>query len=303
MRNNAKVIEELRELRHMHNAIILSHYYQEDDIQAIADYAGDSLELARKAATTDADVIVFCGVRFMAESAAVLSPDKTVLLPATDAGCPLADMITVDELRAKKKEFPEAAVVCYVNSSAAVKAESDICCTSSNAVRVVNSLHQQQVLFVPDENLASYVATQTTKTIIPWKGFCITHHFVSTADVDRARALYPNAVIAVHPECPADVVNKADYVGSTSGILRFAQSTPTTSIVIGTEKGMLYALRRENPTKEFHLLSEVLVCRNMKLTTLSMIRDALINLGPRITVPDEVRHGANLSLSRMLAVL
>ncbi|MDP3487716.1 MAG: quinolinate synthase NadA [Bacillota bacterium] len=299
---NSELLAEILELKQRHKAMILSHYYQEDEVQAIADYIGDSLELARQAATTDAKVIVFCGVSFMAESAAVLSPEKIVLLPALNAGCPLADMVTPEQLRDMKKQYPEAGIVCYVNSSAAVKAESDICCTSSNAVKVVNSLPNQQIIFVPDRNLASYVATQTSKTIIPWDGYCCTHQALTVDDIARARTLYPGAPIAVHPECPADVINRADYVGSTSGILKFVKLAPSDSVVIGTEKGILYSLRKENPNKQLFLLSDNLICYSMKLTTLSKIRDALKTLAPRITVPLEVQEAAHRSLQKMLSI-
>lgn len=297
-----KLLRAIDELKQQRNAVIMAHYYQEDEVQEVADYVGDSLELAQLAATTEADVIVLCGVKFMGESAAILSPKKTVLLPAPDAGCPLADMATAEAVRAAKLQYPSAAVVCYVNSSAEVKAESDICCTSANAVAVVNSLSAQQVLFVPDKNLAHYVAQHTDKEVIAWEGYCYVHHNLTAEDVVKAREVHPEAEIAVHPECPAEVLKLADYVGSTSGIRRFVQSSTAASFVIGTEKGILRVLRLENPDKTLHLLSDKLTCHTMKLCTLEDVRDALLKLAPRVKISEEIRVRARRSLSRMLAV-
>lgn len=283
-------------------AIIMAHYYQPDEVQAIADYRGDSYELSRQAAETDAEVIVFCGVHFMAESAAILSPDKIVLLPDLEAGCPLAETITPAGLLDKKMEHPEAAVVCYVNSSAEIKALSDICCTSANAVKVVNSLLEKEVLFVPDQNLAHYVSTQTDKKIIAWEGNCNTHHNVTVADVKKAREIYPDSVITVHPECRPEVVALADHVGSTSAILKYARESKALHIVVGTEKGVLYTLESQNPHKQFHLLSPDLICPTMKLIDLQKIRNALETMQPCITVAREVREKAYRALERMLMV-
>ncbi|WP_028306431.1 quinolinate synthase NadA [Desulfitibacter alkalitolerans] len=293
---------EIKRLKEQHNAIILAHNYQIDEVQEIADYVGDSFALSKLAASTHADVIVFCGVHFMAESASILSPDKIVLLPDKNAGCPLADTITPEALREKKKDYPEAAVVCYVNSSAEVKAESDICCTSSNAVRIVNSLEENQILFVPDKNLANYVARQTHKEIIPWDGCCITHHRVKVEDIEKVRQYHPDGVIVVHPECRPEVVALADHVGSTSEILRFSRESRAQKIIVGTEMGMLYRLKKESPHKEFYLLSQGLICPNMKMTTLTKIKDALETLEPQIKVKEAVRLAAYGTLERMLQV-
>lgn len=294
--------EKVKELKALRNAVILAHNYQIDEVQDAADYVGDSFGLSRVAAETDADTIVFCGVHFMAEGAALLAPEKTVLLPEIMAGCPMADMVTVEALREKKKQYPRATVVTYVNSSAAVKAESDICVTSANAVDVVNSLDCEEILFVPDQNLGNFVAERTDKRVITWEGFCITHHRVSTADVAAAREAHPDAVIVVHPECRPEVVKAADYAFSTGGILKFARETGHKKLIIGTEMGLIYRLRQENPDKEFYLLSQGLVCPNMKYTNLEKVVRALETMQPRITVPESVREPARRALLRMLDV-
>jgi len=292
----------IHRLKQERNAVILAHNYQAPEVQDVADFVGDSFGLSRQAAATPAEVIVFCGVHFMAESAYILAPHKTVLLPEKHAGCPLAETITAEDLKRKKRDCPDAAVVCYVNSSAAVKAESDICCTSSNAVQVVNSLEKNRILFVPDGNLAHWVAGKTDKAIIPWDGHCITHQRVTKEDVERIRETLPRAVIAVHPECRPEVVERADFVGSTSAILRFARETRNTELVIGTEMGIIHRMTKENPDKKFYLLSQGLVCPNMKMTTLEKVALALENMEPRITVPDDVRRQALTSLKKMLEV-
>ncbi|MEW6624103.1 MAG: quinolinate synthase NadA [Bacillota bacterium] len=297
-----KTKKEIMELKRAKKAIILAHNYQPDEIQEIADYTGDSFGLSQQAAATDAEVIVFCGVHFMAESAAILAPEKTILLPEKNAGCPLADTVTPEELSAKKDEYPQAAVVSYVNTSAAVKAESDICCTSSNAVKVVHSLGERQILFVPDGNLAHWVAKQTDKEIIPWKGYCITHQRVTGEDVDKVRELHPDAVIAVHPECRPEVVSRADFVGSTSAILRFARQSAAQKIIVGTEMGILYRLKFDSPQKQFYLLSAKLICVNMKMTNLPKVLEALKTGEPRVVVEEPVRSRAYNALQRMLAV-
>lgn len=297
-----KVTAEIIELKVKNKAIILAHYYQNDEVQKIADYTGDSYELSRLAASTNAEVIVFCGVHFMAESAAILSPDKVVLLPDLQSGCPLADTITPEGLRARKEEYPEAAVVCYVNSSAEIKALSDICCTSANAVKVINSLEASQVIFVPDQNLAHFVAARTDKEIIPWEGYCITHHHITVEDVNKARDLHPDGVITVHPECRPEVVELADHVGSTSEILRFSRESDFQKIIVGTEMGVLYFLKEESPHKDFYLLSKELICPNMKLIDLHKIKKALETMQPRVTVPEEISLAANQALERMLQV-
>ncbi|MHB1128193.1 MAG: quinolinate synthase NadA [Bacillota bacterium] len=293
----------IKRLKKERNAIILAHNYQSEEIQAIADYVGDSFGLSQTAASAKEEVIVFCGVHFMAESAAILSPEKTVLLPEKYAGCPLADMINEDDLFRKKQEYPDAAVVCYINSSAAVKAESDICCTSSNAVQVVNSLRERRVLFVPDGNLAHWVAGQTDKEVIPWEGYCTTHNRVTLEDILQVKEAHPDAMVLVHPECRPEVVAEADFAGSTSAIIKTARETDATKIVVGTEMGVIYRLRKDSPDKRFYLLSPGLICPNMKMTNLNKVAIALETLTPRITVSPEVRQGALRALERMLAVV
>ena len=300
--NISDLKNEISILKEKHNAIILAHNYQINEVQEVADYTGDSFDLSKQAASTDSDVIVFCGVHFMAESAYILCPDKIVLQPDPEAGCPLADSITPEDLVAKKEEYPEAAVVCYINSSAAIKALSDISCTSSNAIKIVNSLEEKQIIFVPDKNLASYVAKNTVKEIIPWQGCCATHNMVSVDDVYKARDLHPDGVIIVHPECPPEVVAMADHVGSTTEIIRFSKKTTSKKIIIGTEMGTLYKLKKENPDKEFYLLSRQLICPSMKLNNLKKIKDALETMHPQITVPDKIREAAFRSLDRMMRV-
>ncbi|MBM7624967.1 quinolinate synthase NadA [Sporohalobacter salinus] len=296
----SKLPARITKLKEEKNAIILAHNYQLDEVQAIADYTGDSLGLSQKAAQTEAEVIVFCGVDFMAESAAILSPDKTVLLPAYNAGCPMAEMITVEELQNKKSQHPEAAVVCYVNSSAAIKAESDICCTSSNAVEIVESIASEKIIFVPDKNLGNYVASQTDKEIICWDGYCPTHHRVTAKDVDKVKEAQPQAPVVVHPECRPEVVKTADYVGSTAQILEFASKSNAETIIIGTEQGLFYRLNQANSAQKFYLLNQGLICQNMKLTSLIDIAEALENLQHQITVPEETRIKAQSTLDKML---
>ena len=298
----ASLHEEILRLKEDRHAIILAHNYQPADVQDIADLTGDSLELSRAAATMDGDVIVFCGVDFMAETAAIISPDKTVLLPAQDACCPMADMITADELKLVKSRHPEAAVVCYVNTTAEVKAESDICCTSSNAVKVVNSLKEDQIIFVPDRNLGLYTQRFTKKEILPWEGFCTVHDRITPDHVRKAHDLHPDAVILVHPECRPEVIDLADHVASTSGIIRYVCESPKKEFIIGTEIGILHRLRKDCPAKKCYPLSTAAICSNMKKTDLNKVRNALISLQPRITVPEEIAHRARCAIERMLAV-
>jgi quinolinate synthase len=284
------------------NAIILAHNYQIGEVQDIADVVGDSLELSRAAAEMDGEVIVFCGVDFMAETAAILSPEKTVLLPAPDACCPMAEMITAGELALVKSRYPDAAVVCYVNTSAEVKAESDICCTSSNAVRVVTSLHEDQVIFVPDRNLAWYVARFTGKEILSWDGFCLVHDQITADQVRTEREHHPKAKVLVHPECRPEVIDCADHVASTSGIIRYVCTAQEKEFIIGTEVGILHRISHECPGKRCYPLSEAAVCRNMKKTDLLTVRDALDRLHPRITVPEGIARRARHAIDRMLVV-
>jgi quinolinate synthase len=298
----SSIHEEILRLKEDRHAIILAHNYQPDAVQDIADLTGDSLELSRAAATMDGDIIVFCGVDFMAETAAIISPDKTVLLPARDACCPMADMITADELKFVKSRHPDAAVVCYVNTTAEVKAESDICCTSSNAVKVVNSVTENQVIFVPDRNLGQYVQRFCKKEILQWEGFCIVHDQITPAQVASAQQAHPGAVLLVHPECRPEVIDLADHVASTSGIIRYVCNSLEKEFIIGTEVGILHRLKKECPEKRGYPLSPAAICRNMKKTDLTKVRDALQTLRPRITVPDEIADRARGAIERMLAL-
>ncbi|KXS43464.1 MAG: quinolinate synthetase complex, A subunit [Methanolobus sp. T82-4] len=294
--------KEIHRLKQEKDAIILAHNYQIPEVQDIADFIGDSLELARKAATLENDVIVFCGVDFMAETAAILSPDKTVLLPAAEANCPMADMITAGELRVLKERFPDAAVVCYVNTTAEVKAESDICCTSSNAVKVVESLEEDRVIFVPDRNLGSYVARFTDKEILPWEGFCFVHDRITTLDVEEARRQHPDAEVLVHPECRAEVIDLADEVYSTSGMIKHVCTGPGKEYIIGTEIGILHRMKKDCPDKECYPLSPQAICTTMKKTDLSRVYNSLESLTPRIVVPEETADRARKAITRMLEV-
>lgn len=296
------MIEEIFALKKEKNAVILAHNYQIPEVQDVADLIGDSLELSRAAARLDAEVIIFCGVDFMAETAAILSPRKLVVLPIKGAWCPMAHMITPEQLREIKSLYPDAAVVCYVNSTAEVKAESDVCCTSANGVQVVNSLEQGKVIFVPDRNLAAYVSKFTKKQIIPWNGYCYVHDRFTPEDIRAARELHPKAEVLVHPECRPEVIDLADYVYSTSGMGRHAKASKSREFIIGTEVGMLYRLKKDNPDKEFYPLSEKAICQNMKKTSLDKVLEALQTLEPRVTVPEEIANRARKSIERMLAV-
>lgn len=297
------IIKEIDRLKKEKNAIILAHNYQIPEIQEIADYVGDSLGLSKKASETDADIIIFCGVHFMAESAKILSPNKKVLLPVLDAGCPMADMIDSDQLKIFKKEYPDIPVVCYVNSSAEVKAESDICCTSSNALKVVKSIDKDKVLFIPDQNLGDYISKKLPeKKIISWEGFCITHHRVRHNEIDMVRKNIGETKILVHPECNPAVVEKADFVGSTSQIIEYVKNHDDQKFIIGTEMGILHSLRKQNPSKKFHLLSPSLVCYNMKKTSLKDVYNALKEEKNEINVDKEVIDKAHKVLERMLSL-
>jgi quinolinate synthase len=303
LKYNEALKKKIEKLKKKQNAVIIVHNYQRDEVQDIADISGDSLALSQAAVRTDADVIVFCGVRFMAESASILNPDKKVLLPVMEAGCPLADMITPEKLRAKRKEFPNAAVVCYVNSSAEVKAESDIACTSSNAVEVVRSLTEKEVIFVPDKNLGRYVQSQVSeKKIIFWNGFCPTHIRVQEEDIIKTKGLYIGAEVIAHPECDPHVLALADHICSTGGMFTYVKSSVKKEFIIATEAGMLYKLQKENPGKKFYLPTQNLICANMKLITLGWIAHSLEKLVYEIKVSDDVREKAKVALDRMLAV-
>jgi quinolinate synthase len=302
MQDTAMLQDEILRLKKKKNAIILAHNYQRPEVQDIADVTGDSLELSRAAATMDGEVIVFCGVDFMAETAAILSPEKMVLLPAPDACCPMAGMISAAELRFARTRHPDAAVVCYVNTTADVKAESDICCTSANAVSVVNAVRENTVIFVPDKNLGKYAARFTKKTILPWEGFCLVHDRFTVSDIAIAKQAHPDAVVLVHPECRPEVIDLADHVASTSGIIRHVKSAPENEFIIGTEIGIMHRLAKECPGKRCYPLSEKAICTNMKKTTLVHVRDALETSQPVIKVPVEIAARARDAIERMLAL-
>jgi quinolinate synthase len=289
-------------LRRERQAIILAHNYQRPEVQDIADYTGDSLELSRIAARTDAKVIVFCGVQFMAETAAILSPDKTVLLPVKEAGCPLADMATPEQLRESREEHSDAAIVSYVNTTAAVKAGSDICCTSANAVEVVNSIENEEIIFVPDRNLGRHATRNSDKDIILWEGWCPTHIALYAADVLKCRQEYPEASFTAHPECSPEVLDMADEIASTAGMLAYASKSEANQFIIGTETGLIHRLKKENPEKEFYSPTEYLICPTMKMTNLENVLLALDKMEYVVTIPEEIRVKACKALDAMLAV-
>jgi len=295
------MINEILSLKKERQATILAHNYQIPEVQDVADLVGDSLELSRAAANLDSKVIIFCGVDFMAETAAILSPQKRVIQPAIGAWCPMAHMITNEQLRDLKFLYPEAAVVCYVNSTAEIKAESDVCCTSANGVQVVNSLSEKEVIFVPDRNLAAYVARHTDKKIIPWNGYCYVHDHLTAKEVRAARAEHPKAEVLVHPECRPEVIDEADFVCSTAGMGKHAKASDAKEFIIGTEMGMIHRLKKENPLKEFYPLSKNAICQNMKKTTLDNVLLALQTLEPKVTVPEDIAVRARASIERMLA--
>src|SRR5512133_1931255 len=294
--------EKIRALAAERDALILAHNYQRDEIQEVADITGDSLGLSQEAARTERSVIVFCGVHFMAESAAILAPEKTVIIPRPDAGCPMADMVDADGIRRMRAEHPGAVVVTYVNSSAAVKAESDICCTSANAVRVVTSLAEPEVILIPDRNLGRYIAARTDKICHIWEGYCPTHERLEVFEVLAAKAAHPDALVLAHPECAPAILELADHICSTSGMYDYVRSRPEKKFIIGTESGILYRLKRENPGKTFILAGKSLICPNMKLTSLEDLLRCLETLSPRITVPAAIAQRARTALDRMLAV-
>jgi quinolinate synthase len=299
---DSDLIEKISVLRKKRNAVILAHNYQLGEVQDIADFVGDSLELSQRAAETDADVIVFCGVQFMAETASILCPDKVVLLPDINAGCPLANMITAEHLREKKKEHPQTAVVCYINSSAEVKAESDICCTSANAVKVVESVDAREILFVPDQYLGHYVSTKTSKKMILWPGFCPTHVRIKPERIKELKKDYPQARVVVHPECTPEVIALADEVLSTGGMCRYAQRDEVKEMIVGTEIGIIHRLHKENPGKKFIPISEQTICPNMKLITLEKVLWSLEEMSPEVKVPEEIRLRAKAAVDKMLRV-
>ena len=297
-----EIINEISRLKKQKNAVILVHNYQRPEVQDIADFTGDSLELSQQAAKTTADVIVFCGVHFMAETAYIINPKRTVLLPDIESGCPMADMITAEALIARKKELPGVTVVCYVNSSAAVKAESDICCTSGNAVKVVQSLGDEEILFVPDQYLGQWVAEKTGHQMHLWPGYCPTHMKILPEDILSLKKKYPGYVAMVHPECRPEAKAAADEVLSTGGMMRYARESNAPGFIIGTETGILHRLRKENPDKYFIPVTDKAVCPNMKRITLEKVLWSLQDMKHQIIVPEDIRVRALNSVERMLAI-
>lgn len=297
------LVARIMELKKKRNAVILVHNYQLGEVQDVADFVGDSLELSQKAAATSAETIVFCGVSFMAETAAILCPGRVVLLPEQHSECPMAAMITGPQLRQEKQKHPGAKVVCYVNSTAAVKAQSDICCTSANAVRVVQSINKStEIIFVPDQYLGGYVSKVTGRDLILWPGYCPTHARIQPHDILRQKTLYPQAKVIVHPECRPEVIALADAVLSTGGMCRYARETNAGEIIVGTEVGIIYRLRKENPDKSFIPASEQAVCPRMKLITLHSVLWSLENMKHRVSVPERTRLAARAALDRMLTI-
>jgi quinolinate synthase len=301
MANN--ITERILELKKEKNAIILAHNYQRGEVQDIADFVGDSLELSQKATKTDADVIVFCGVHFMAETASILNPEKTVLLPDAGAGCPMANMINSTQLQERKKELPGYTVVTYINSTAAVKAESDYCCTSANGVKVVNTIKNDKILFVPDQYLGDFISKKTGKKMELWPGYCPTHVKILPDDIIKQKKAHPDAKVVVHPECRPDVVALADEALSTSGMIRYAAHEDVKELIVGTEVELLHRLNKENPGKKFYPASTRAICPNMKKITLEKILESLETMLPVVKVPEEIRLKAKASVDRMLEIV
>jgi quinolinate synthase len=298
--NYDELQKSIQNLKNSTDSTILVHNYQSQEIHRVADFLGDSLDLSKKAANTDSTNIVFCGVKFMAETAKILSPTKTVLLPVPDAGCPMANMITPEEVIELKNKYPLAMAVCYVNSTAEVKAVCDVCCTSANAVNIVNRLPARQVIFVPDKNLGSYVQRNTDKEIILWDGFCYVHNRISPADVKKAKDNIPDAFLVVHPECPPEVIDLADAVESTSGMVKLAKSGKYKKFIIGTEEGLIQRLIYENPLKEFYSAGNLRICINMKKTKLEDVYNSLKNRQYEINLNEDIIKKARKALDKML---
>ncbi len=297
-----EIPRKIKELKEKRKAVILAHNYQIGEVQDVADFVGDSLELSQMAARLEAKVIVFCGVHFMAETAAILAPDKTILMPALDAGCPMADMITAAELKEWKKQYPGRKVVCYVNTSAGVKAECDICSTSSNAIKVVESVEGNEILFAPDKNLAAYVARFTKKKIIPWDGYCYVHQNISARDVRQRKEQFPEGEVWVHPECRPEVIDIADKVLSTGKMVKEARVTEKADILIGTEVGIIHRLKKENPEKNFHPIKDLAFCVNMKKIDLRKVLNSLEEMRFRIEVPQEISRRARGAIEKMVRI-
>jgi len=295
------ILDKIKELKKKRNAVILAHNYQRGEVQDIADYSGDSLGLSQQAARTEAEIIVFCGVHFMAETASILCPDKLVLLPDENAGCPMANMITRRELIIRKKEHPNAKVVCYVNSTAAVKAESDICCTSSNAIKIVSSFPKdQEILFVPDKSLGGYVSKQLNRPMILWEGYCPTHHRILAEHIVKIKQEHPQAKVVVHPECTPDVIELADHVASTTGIAKFCKESGAKEFIIGTEIGLLHRLKKESPHKLFYPITQLSDCPNMKLINMEKVLWALEDLVYQVKVTGDIAQKAHSAIQKMM---
>lgn len=295
------LVNEIDLLKKERGAVIIAHNYQPDEVQALADFTGDSLELSRKAAELDEEVIVFCGVHFMAETAAILSPEKTILLPDQFAGCPMADMITADQLRARKAEHPDAVVIAYVNSSAAVKAETDLCCTSSNAVKIVQSVPaDRDIIFVPDTHLGHYVQELVGREMIIWDGYCPTHSRIRDRDIVREKQDHPQAKVMSHPECPQNIRDVSDYLLSTGQMIEHARNSDEQEFIVATEMGLLYRLRNENPEKKFYSVSDRALCPNMKKIDAEKVLWSLQDMQHRITVPEDISNRARRSIEAML---
>ena len=304
IKEDRELVRKIKELKKKRNAVILAHNYQLPEVQDIADFRGDSLELSRIAAKTDAEVIVFCGVYFMAETASILSPDKKVIMPDISAGCPMANMMNADDLRILKQKHPQAVAVGYVNTSAEVKAELDYCCTSANAVAVVNALKdKKEIIFIPDKYLADYVSKKSGRKLISWHGFCPTHVKILPEDLKREKKFHPKAKVMVHPECLSSVVALADVVLSTSQMGKYVKENPDKEFIVGTESGLVYRLKQDNPDKEFYPASERAVCPNMKRTTQEKVLWALEELKEEVRVSDDIRKKARLAIERMLAIV
>jgi len=299
-----KLLEKIEKLKVTRNAVILAHNYQPGEIQDLADFTGDSLGLSIKAAETDADVIVFCGVHFMAETAAILSPEKTVLLPEKEAGCPMADMITSEQLRELKSKHPDALVVCYVNTSVEVKAESDYCCTSANAAEVVDSLPKdKEVIFVPDRYLGQYVAEKSGRNFVLWPGYCHVHVVITEDDIRKAKVHWPDAIVMAHPECTKPAKELADRILSTSQMIKFTKESGAKRFIVATEKGIIHALKKQNPKAEFIPANERAICPNMKKITLEKVAWALEDMQYEISISEEIREKAKMALDRMVEIL
>ena len=301
---NVEIIKKIEELKKKRNAVILVHNYQIAEVQDIADYLGDSLGLSIQASKTKADVIVFCGVHFMAETAAIISPNKKVIMPEINAGCPMADMITVEKLKKLKAKHPKAKVVCYVNSGADIKAESDICCTSANAVKVCKSLKEaEEIIFVPDKYLGHYTPTKLPdKKFTLWEGFCPTHVMILPQHIEKAKKEHPRAKVMVHPECRPETIAQADEVLSTGGMVKYAKESEAKEIIVGTEVGMIYRLQKENPGKKFYAASDRAICPNMKMTTLEKVLWSLEDLKTEVKVPQDIAKKAKTAIEKMLEI-